>query len=229
MLGRARKENLVDLRTHDLREHTTDVHHSVDDSPFGGGAGMLIAAEPVFNSIERANAPRPIFLMSPGGKRFDQKFAITLATLDGFSLLCGRYEGIDHRIREHLIDEEISVGDVVLAGGEVGACLVIEAVTRLIPGVMGNAVSPVTESFGQSGILEEPHYTRPAEFRGWEVPEVLRSGDHAKVERWRQAQALHRTIAQRPDLMALRGPLTQAEQRLLEEFPPTPYPSHFTI
>ena len=110
-----------------------------------------------------------------------------------------------------------------------GACLVIEAVTRLIPGVMGNAVSPVTESFGQSGILEEPHYTRPAEFRGWEVPEVLRSGDHAKVERWRQAQALHRTIAQRPDLMALRGPLTQAEQRLLEEFPPTPYPSHFTI
>jgi tRNA (guanine37-N1)-methyltransferase len=229
LLGRARKENLVDLRTHDLREHTTDVHHSVDDSPFGGGAGMLIAAEPVFNSIERANAPRPIFLMSPGGKRFDQKFANKLATLGGFSLLCGRYEGIDHRIREHLIDEEISVGDVVLAGGEVGACLVIEAVTRLIPGVMGNAVSPVTESFGQSGILEEPHYTRPAEFRGWEVPEVLRSGDHAKVERWRQAQALHRTIAQRPDLMALRGPLTQAEQRLLEEFPPTPYPSHFTI
>ena len=190
---------------------------------------MLIAAEPVFNSIERANAPRPIFLMSPGGKRFDQKFANKLATLDGFSLLCGRYEGIDHRIREHLIDEEISVGDVVLAGGEVGACLVIEAVTRLIPGVMGNAVSPVTESFRQSGILEEPHYTRPADFRGWEVPEVLRSGDHAKVERWRQAQALHRTIAQRPDLMALRGPLTQAEQRLLEEFPPTPYPSHFTI
>ena len=229
LLGRARKENLVDLRTHDLREHTTDVHHSVDDSPFGGGAGMLIAAEPVFNSIERADAPRPIFLMSPGGKRFDQKFANKLATLDGVSLLCGRYEGIDHRIREHLIDEEISVGDVVLAGGEVGACLVIEAVTRLIPGVMGNAVSPVTESFGQSGILEEPHYTRPAEFRGWEVPEVLRSGDHAKVERWRQAQALHRTIAQRPDLMALRGPLTQAEQRLLEEFPPTPYPSHFTI
>ena len=160
---------------------------------------------------------------------FDQALAGELAGSAGFSLLCGRYEGIDHRIREHLIDEEISVGDVVLAGGEVGACLVIEAVTRLIPGVMGNAVSPVTESFGQSGILEEPHYTRPAEFRGWEVPEVLRSGDHAKVERWRQAQALHRTIAQRPDLMALRGPLTQAEQRLLEEFPPTPYPSHFTI
>ena len=146
LLGRARKENLVDLRTHDLREHTTDVHHSVDDSPFGGGAGMLIAAEPVFNSIERADAPRPIFLMSPGGKRFDQKFANKLATLDGFSLLCGRYEGIDHRIREHLIDEEISVGDVVLAGGEVGACLVIEAVTRLIPGVMGNAVSPTVRS-----------------------------------------------------------------------------------
>ena len=190
---------------------------------------MVIAPEPVFNSIERANAPRPIFLLSPGGKRFDQAFANKLATLDGFSLLCVRYEGIDHRIREHLIDEEISVGDVVLAGGEVGACLVIEAVTRLIPGVMGNAVSPLTESFGQSGILEEPHYTRPADFRGWQVPDVLRSGDHAKVERWRQAQALHRTISQRPDLMAKRGPLTQAEQRLLEEFPPTPYPSHFTI
>ena len=145
------------------------------------------------------------------------------------SLLCGRYEGIDHRIREHLIDEEVSVGDVVLAGGEVGACLIIEAVTRLLPGVMGNAVSPITESFGQSGLLEEPHFTRPADFRGFGVPEVLRGGNHAQIERWRLAQALHRTIAKRPDLMAKRGPLTQTEQRLLEEFPPVPYPSHFTI
>jgi tRNA (guanine37-N1)-methyltransferase len=170
-----------------------------------------------------------VVYLSPQGRTLSEAALPELAQHHHLVLLAGRYEGIDHRIREHLIDEEISVGDVVLAGGEVGACLVIEAVTRLIPGVMGNAVSPVTESFGQSGILEEPHYTRPADFRGWEVPEVLRSGDHAKVERWRQAQALHRTIAQRPDLMALRGPLTQAEQRLLEEFPPTPYPSHFTI
>jgi len=228
LLGRARKENLVDLRTHDLREHTTDVHHSVDDSPFGGGAGMLIAAEPVFNSIERADAPRPIFLMSPGGKRFDQKFANKLATLDGFSLLCGRYEGIDHRIREHLIDEEISVGDVVLAGGEVAACLIIEAVTRLLPGVMGNSQSPVTESFGAEGLLEEPQYTRPAEFRGWEVPDVLRSGDHAKVEAWRHAQALWRTLQMRPDLIEARGGLTDSERALLEGVAFASYPSMFT-
>ena len=153
----------------------------------------------------------------------------SLATLDGFSLLCGRYEGVDHRIREHLVDEEISVGDVVLAGGEVAACLVIEAVTRLIPGVMGNAVSPITESFGASGLLEEPQFTRPAEFRGWVVPEVLRSGDHARIERLRLAQALHRTIARRPDLIEARGGLSEEDKALLEEFPPLPYPSTFTI
>ena len=229
LLGRARNEKIVDLRCHDLREHTTDVHHSVDDAPFGGGAGMVLSAEPVFTSVEKANPPRPLLLLSPGGRPFDQHFANSLSALDGFSLLCGRYEGIDHRIREHLIDEEVSVGDVVLAGGEVGACLIIEAVTRLLPGVMGNAASPITESFGQSGLLEEPHFTRPADFRGFGVPEVLRGGNHAQIERWRLAQALHRTIAKRPDLMAKRGPLTQTEQRLLEEFPPLPYPSHFTI
>ena len=166
LLGRARNEKLVDVRSHDLREHTTDVHHSVDDAPFGGGAGMVLRAEPVFESFEKSGAPRPLLLLSPGGKPFDQAFANKLASLEGFSLLCGRYEGVDHRIREHLVDEEVSVGDVVLAGGEVGACLIIEAVTRLLPGVMGNAMSPITESFGASGLLEEPHYTRPAEFRG---------------------------------------------------------------
>jgi tRNA (guanine37-N1)-methyltransferase len=229
LLGRARNEKLVDVRSHDLREHTTDVHHSVDDAPFGGGAGMVLRAEPVFESFEKSGAPRPLLLLSPGGKPFDQAFANKLASLDGFSLLCGRYEGVDHRIREHLVDEEVSVGDVVLAGGEVGACLIIEAVTRLLPGVMGNAMSPVTESFGSSGLLEEPHYTRPAEFRGWQVPEVLRNGNHAQIERWRRAQALHRTLAKRPDLVELRGGITKDEQRLLEEFPPSPYPSKFTI
>jgi tRNA (guanine37-N1)-methyltransferase len=229
LLGRARNEKLVDVRSHDLREHTTDVHHSVDDAPFGGGAGMVLRAEPVFESFEKSGAPRPLLLLSPGGKSFDQAFANKLASLDGFSLLCGRYEGVDHRIREHLVDEEVSVGDVVLAGGEVGACLIIEAVTRLLPGVMGNAMSPVTESFGASGLLEEPHYTRPAEFRGWQVPEVLRNGNHAQIERWRRAQALHRTLAKRPDLVELRGGITKDEQRLLEEFPPSPYPSKFTI
>ena len=229
LLGRARNEKLVDVRSHDLREHTTDVHHSVDDAPFGGGAGMVLRAEPVFESFEKSGAPRPLLLLSPGGKSFDQAFANKLASLDGFSLLCGRYEGVDHRIREHLVDEEVSVGDVVLAGGEVGACLIIEAVTRLLPGVMGNAMSPITESFGASGLLEEPHYTRPAEFRGWQVPEVLRNGNHAQIERWRRAQALHRTLAKRPDLVELRGGITKDEQRLLEEFPPSPYPSNFTI
>lgn len=229
LLGRARNEKLVDVRSHDLREHTTDVHHSVDDAPFGGGAGMVLRAEPVFESFEKSGAPRPLLLLSPGGKPFDQAFANTLASLEGFSLLCGRYEGVDHRIREHLVDEEVSVGDVVLAGGEVGACLIIEAVTRLLPGVMGNAMSPITESFGASGLLEEPHYTRPADFRGWQVPEVLRNGNHAQIERWRRAQALHRTLAKRPDLVELRGGITKDEQRLLEEFPPSPYPSNFTI
>jgi tRNA (guanine37-N1)-methyltransferase len=148
-----------------------------------------------------------------------------LSTLGGFSLLCGRYEGVDHRVVEHLVDEEVSIGDVVLAGGEVGACLIIEAVTRLLPGVMGNDMSSVTESFGTTGMLEEPQYTRPAEYRGWSVPDVLRSGDHARIARWRRAQALHRTLAHRPDLLNQREPLTEEEIRLLEEFPAVPYPS----
>ena len=227
LLGKCRDNGLLDLRCHDLREHTTDVHRTVDDAPFGGGAGMVMRAEPIFASVEAARPPRPLFLLSPGGQRFDQRFAEELAARHpdgGFSLLCGRYEGVDHRVREHLVDGEISVGDVVLNGGEVAACLVIEAVTRLLPGAMGNTISPVNESFGASGLLEEPHYTRPAEFRGWEVPEVLRGGNHAVIERWRLAQRLHRTLARRPDLIEARGGVSDAEKRLLEEFPPTPYP-----
>ncbi|MEY3342142.1 MAG: tRNA ((1)-)-methyltransferase [Actinomycetota bacterium] len=227
LLGKARENGLLDLRCHDLREHTTDVHRSVDDSPFGGGAGMVMRAEPIFASVAAADPPRPLYLLSPGGRRFDQAMARELAATHesgGFSLLCGRYEGVDHRVVEHLVDGEISIGDVVLSGGEVAACLVIEAVTRLIPGAMGNEVSPVTESFGGSGLLEEPHYTRPADFRGWEVPEILRSGDHARIERWRLAQALHRTLRVRPDLIDARGGLSDQEKRLLEEFPAVPYP-----
>jgi tRNA (guanine37-N1)-methyltransferase len=224
LLGKARASGLVELRCHDLREHTTNVHRTVDDAPYGGGAGMVMRAEPIFASVEAADPPRPLYLLGPGGRRFDQGVAHELAALDGFSLLCGRYEGVDHRVREHLVDGELSVGDVVLSGGEVAACLVIEAVTRLLPGVMGNEVSPVTESFGDLGLLEEPHYTRPAEFRGWAVPEVLRSGDHARIERWRRAQALHRTLAHRPDLIQARGGISDEERRLLEEFPAVPYP-----
>jgi tRNA (guanine37-N1)-methyltransferase len=224
LLGKARQTGLLDLRLHDPREQTTDVHGTVDDAPFGGGAGMLMKPEPLFDAVEAADPPRPLFLLSPGGVRFDQSLAVELAASDGFSLLCGRYEGVDHRVREHLVDGELSVGDVVLNGGEVAACLVIEAVTRLLPGAMGNAASPVTESFGASGLLEEPHYTRPATFRGWDVPEILRSGDHGRIARWRLAQALHRTIAARPDLIEARGGITDDERALLEEFPPVPYP-----
>jgi len=224
LLGKARQRGLVELRCHDLREFTTDVHRTVDDSPFGGGAGMLLRPEPIFASVEAADPPRPLYLLGPGGRRFDQQIAGELAAGGGFSLLCGRYEGVDHRVREHLVDDELSVGDVVLAGGEVAACLVVEAVTRLLDGAMGNAESPVTESFGAAGLLEEPHFTRPAVFRGWEVPDVLRSGDHGLIARWRLAQALHRTLRARPDLIERRGGLTGAEQALLEEFPALPYP-----
>lgn len=224
LLGKARDAGLVEVRCHDPRDHATDVHRTVDDSPFGGGAGMLMRPEPIFDAVEAASPPRPLLLLSPGGRKFDQSYAAELSELDGFSLLCGRYEGVDHRVREHLVDGEISIGDVVLAGGEVAACLVIEAVTRLLPGVMGNEMGPVTESFGGLGLLEEPQYTRPAEFRGWEVPEVLRSGNHLLIERWRRAQALHRTLRHRPDLIEARGGVSSDEARLLEEFPPIPYP-----
>lgn len=229
LLGKSRTTGLLDLRCHDVRESTTDVHRSVDDAPFGGGAGMVMRPEPIFACVEAAQPPRPLLMLSPGGRRFDQTFARELAATangpsGGFSLLCGRYEGIDHRVRQHLVDLEVSVGDVVLSGGEVGACLIIEAVVRLLPGAMGNAESPVTESFGADGLLEAPHFTRPAEFRGWEVPDVLRQGNHAVIDRWRLAQSLHRTLAARPDIIEARGGLTSEERRLLEEFPAVPYP-----
>lgn len=224
LLGKARTSGIVSLACHDIRNWATDAHRTVDDTIFGGGAGMLMMPEPIFAAVEEVQPARPLFLLGPGGKRFDQETAHELAALDGFSLLCGRYEGVDQRVREHLVDGEISIGDVVLSGGEVAACLVIEAVTRLIPGVMGNAESPVTESFGASGLLEEPAYTRPADFRGWAVPAVLRSGDHAKIAEWRLAQALHRTLVVRPDLIEARGGLTEAEKALLEKIAPVAYP-----
>jgi len=223
LLGRARTERLLDLRVHDIREHTTDVHRTVDDSPFGGGAGMVMRLEPIFASVRAAQPPRPLLLLSPGGKRFDQAMAKSLAASAGFSLLCGRYEGVDHRVTQQLCDGEVSLGDFVLGGGEVAACAMIEAVTRLVPGVMGNDQSATNESF-EGSLLEAPQYTRPAEFEGLTVPEVLRSGDHARIERWRLAQSLHRTIAARPDLIERRGGLSDREKRLLEEFPAVPYP-----
>jgi tRNA (guanine37-N1)-methyltransferase len=217
LLGKAARSGVLDLWVHDLRAGAADPHRSVDDSPFGGGPGMVLAPEPVFAAVEAADPIRPLLLLGPGGRRFDQEWAAELAAGPGFSLLCGRYEGVDQRVADHLVDGELSLGDFVLAGGEAAAVAVIEAVARLVPGVMGNESSSHEESFGD-GLLEYPQYTRPQDFRGWQVPEVLRSGDHARVARWRRAQALARTGARRPDLIAARGGLTDDEIALLAEF-----------
>lgn len=219
LLGRATARGLLDIRVHDLREHTTDVHRTVDDTPFGGGAGMVLMPEPIYAAVEAAEPPRPLFLLGPGGRTLDQAMARELATSGGFSLLCGRYEGVDDRVRTELCDGELSIGDYVLGGGEVAAMVVLEAVGRLVPGVMGNAASAGEESFSD-GLLEYPQFTKPAEFRGMAVPEVLRSGDHGRVARWRRAQALRRTLAARPDLVEARGGLAPDEQALLDELAP---------
>ncbi|HEY5108610.1 MAG TPA: tRNA (guanosine(37)-N1)-methyltransferase TrmD [Acidimicrobiales bacterium] len=222
ILGRARSRGHLDLRTHDIRDATHDVHRTVDDSPFGGGAGMVLAPEPVFEAVETVadgpdGLPRPLLLLSASGRRFEQGVAQELAAIPGgFSLLCGRYEGVDQRVADHLCDGELSIGDFVLAGGELAALVVVEAVARLLPGVLGNEQSTDEESFA-SGLLEYPQYTRPADFRGHGVPEVLRSGDHGRVRAWRRAQSLVRTLQRRPDLVADRGGLTEEEVRLLSQ------------
>jgi tRNA (guanine37-N1)-methyltransferase len=206
VLGRAADVGALDVRVHDLREGADDPRRSVDDSPFGGGAGMVLMAEPLFRSVESVpDLPRPLYLLAPGGRRFDHEVAAEFAaqaaaSSGGFSLLCGRYEGVDQRVADHLADDELSVGDYVLAGGELAALVVVEAVARLLPEVLGNEDSVVEESF-TGGLLEYPQYTRPAEFRGWAVPEVLRSGDHGAVAAWRHTQALVRTAERRPDLI----------------------------
>jgi tRNA (guanine37-N1)-methyltransferase len=220
VLGRASKNQLVSINTIDLRSQAVGVHKTVDDSPFGGGAGMVLAPQPIFDCIEASGAPRPLFALGPGGRRFDQAFAHDLAlraTGGGFSLLCGRYEGFDQRVHDHLTDGEISLGDFVLGGGEVAAMAVVEAVARLIPGVMGNEASAGDESFSD-GLLEYPQYTRPATFRGWDVPDVLRSGDHGKTQRWRIAMSVVRTATHRPDLLIGRGGVRDTERAALAEF-----------
>ena len=226
LIGKARRDGRLDIRIHDLRSATTDPHRSVDDTPFGGGAGMVLRAEPIFGAVEKVEPPRPLYLMGPGGRRYDQRLARELAAGGGFSLLCGRYEGVDQRVVEHLVDGELSVGDFVLAGGEVAALAVVESVARLVPGVMGNDASATEESFSED-LLEYPQWTRPAEFRGWRVPEILLSGDHGRIARWRRAQALIRTLGARPDLVEARGGLTDDERAVVEEFGAMPYPEAF--
>ena len=200
LVGKARGDGSLEVVLHDLRDHGKGIHRQVDDSPFGGGAGMVMMVEPLAAVLDPLAHTHRV-LLTPGGRRLDQETLDRWATVDGLTLVCGRYEGIDERVAEHFIDEEISLGDYVLLGGEVGALAIIEGIARLLDGVVGNPVSVETESF-RDGLLEEPQYTRPAEFRGWTVPEVLRSGDHGKVEEWRKQQRLERTQERRPDLLA---------------------------
>jgi len=217
LIGKAWRAGVLDIAVHDLRAGAQDPHRSVDDAPFGGGAGMVLAPGPVFAAVEAARPVRPLYLLGPAGRRFDQAMARELALSRGFSLLCGRYEGVDERVGEHLVDGEVSIGDYVLAGGEAAAVVIAEAVARLVPGVMGNQASAQEESFA-GGLLEYPQYTRPAVFRGWAVPDVLVSGDHGRVARWRRAAAIARTMQRRPDLVAARGGLSPEDKALLAEF-----------
>ena len=205
LLGKAIEGGLLDVRVHDLRDWTTDKHRTVDDSSFGGGPGMVMKPEPIFAAVESLTdgadpGPR-VLLMSPAGRRFDQRLAEALAAEPWLVVLCGRYEGVDERVVEGLPAEEVSIGDYVLSGGEVPALVVLEAVTRLVPGVVGKEESVARDSFSSEGLLDHPHYTRPREFRGMEVPEVLLSGDHAEIERWRREAAEAKTRRNRPDLI----------------------------
>jgi tRNA (guanine37-N1)-methyltransferase len=205
VVGKARTAGLIDIRVHDLRDWTRDRHRTVDDRPFGGGEGMLMKAGPIFEAVEsiwpERSAGKRVVLLSAQGAKFDQARAREFSALDELLLICGRYEGVDERVAEHLADEELSIGDFVLSGGELPAAVVIDATARLIAGVLGNENSAVEESFGGDGMLECPQYTRPAEFRGWSVPEVLVGGNHEEIRKWRQRAAAEKTARVRPDLV----------------------------
>jgi tRNA (guanine37-N1)-methyltransferase len=218
MMKRAQEKRLIDLHIHNLRDWTTDKHHVVDDAPFGGGQGMVMKPEPIFAAVEdlagltpeTSNAQRPalnaqlqksrVILMSPAGLRFDQPMATELSAEEHLIIICGHYEGVDHRVIEHLVDVEVSIGDYVLTNGAVAAAVLVDAVVRLLPGVLGDEQSAADDSFS-AGLLEAPQYTRPAEFRGWKIPDILLSGNHAEIAAWRQEQALKRTRKNRPDLL----------------------------
>jgi tRNA (guanine37-N1)-methyltransferase len=202
MMKRSQENKIVDLRIHNLRDWTTDKHHVVDDAPFGGGQGMVMKPEPIFAAVESLrNETSTVVLMTPQGKRFTQSLAIDLSRLKHLIVICGHYEGIDHRVSEHLVDLEISIGDYVLTNGAIAAAVLVDATVRLLAGVLGHELSAPDDSFS-GGVLEGPQYTRPAEFRGWKVPDVLLSGDHAEIAAWRKEEALKRTKANRPDLLA---------------------------
>ncbi len=217
ILGRAQAKGLVGIQVVNLRECAEGRHRVTDDYPFGGGGGMVLKPEPLFACVEALrDADSRVILLDPQGRRFGQEIARELSRVGHLILLCGRYEGVDERVREHLVDDELSIGDYVLTGGELPALVVTDAVVRLLPGVLGDQEAPAKDSFG-AGLLEGPHYTRPEEFRGRRVPPVLLSGDHARIARWRRLQALWRTWRRRPDLLET-AELSPEEQKLLEEF-----------
>ena len=216
VVGKARAAGLLEIRVHDLRDWTRDRHRTVDDRPFGGGEGMLMKAGPIFEAVESIWPERKpgqkVILLSAQGAKFDQARARAFSQLDELLLICGRYEGVDERVAQHLADEELSIGDFVLSGGELGAAVVIDATARLLEGVLGNENSAVAESFGADGMLECPQYTRPAEFRGWVVPEVLVGGNHQEIRKWRERAAAEKTARVRPDLMRLVGEQEHAKR-----------------
>ncbi|MTD30265.1 tRNA (guanosine(37)-N1)-methyltransferase TrmD [Planomicrobium sp. YIM 101495] len=215
MMKKAQDKGAVELNVDNLREYAVN-KRQVDDYPFGGGAGMVLKPEPVFEAVETISAGRTprVILLCPQGERFTQKKAEELSAEEDLIFICGHYEGYDERIREHLVTDELSVGDFVLTGGEMAALPIIDSIVRLLPGVLGNADSPVLDSFS-TGLLEHPHYTRPADFRGWKVPDVLTSGNHARVDAWREEQTLKRTLKRRPDLLE-QLELTPAQKKVLQ-------------
>jgi tRNA (guanine37-N1)-methyltransferase len=219
ILGRARARGLVDIRVHDLREHGIGRHRVTDEPPFGGGGGMILKPEPIAAAVEsfrQAGSAARVILLGPAGRRFTQAVARELARRPHLVLVCGRYEGVDERVSEQVVDEELSIGDYVLTGGEPAALVVVDAVTRLLPGVLGDEAAPARDSFAR-GLLEHPQYTRPESFRGAAVPEVLRSGDHERVARWRALMSLWRTWQRRPDLLETAD-LTPQEQKWTDAF-----------
>ncbi len=224
IIKRAVDNGLVTIKVHNIRDYTHDRHHTVDDCTYGGGPGMVLKPEPIFEAVEAIKAEAqavalPVVLLTPQGRLFSQQIARELAQYPHFVLICGHYEGIDERVRQHLITDEISIGDYVLTGGELPAMVVIDAVVRLLPGALAEA-SPVDDSHA-SGLLEYPQYTRPPVFRGWPVPEVLLSGDHARIARWRREQIIRRTLARRPDLLA-KAELSAQERQLVENLLTSP-------
>lgn len=226
IIKRARERGLIQVNIHNIREYTHDKHHTTDDMPYGGGGGMVMKPEPVFEAIEsvlgqealptspEAEANVPVILLTPQGRVFNQSIAKELSQHKKIALLCGRYEGIDERIRENLVTDEISIGDYVLTGGELPALILIDAVSRLLPEVLGDPTGAEDDSHAM-GLLEYPHYTRPPEFRGWKVPDVLLSGDHGKIDKWRRQQALMRTLKKRPDMLE-KAELTKEDKKFLD-------------